>query len=379
MMTTNTASLYDQNQEERDRQFMAAAIRYSRRHLGLTGTNPSVATLIVSEEGGEPVIVGRGVTAIGGRPHAEAEALAEAGERARGATAYVTLEPCAHHGRTPPCAEALVTAGIKRVVGAAGDPDERVAGRGYELLREAGIEVVSGVLAEEASQMMQGYLIRSEKKRAQVILKLALSRDGMIGRQGRGQVQITGEIAGRQVHMMRAEADAILIGIRTALNDDPALTCRLPGLQDRSPTRIVLDRNLRLPLNSTLVSSARKVPLFLTTAADCPADRREAYAEVGVQFLAVDTADGEVALPELVEDLAARGLSTLFVEGGAHTANAFLEDDLVDKLCLFVSPLELGAESVVAPVTPEALPEGFRLVRQERFGEDQYFEYVKER
>lgn len=379
MMTTNTASLYDQNQEERDRRFMAAAIRYSRRHLGLTGTNPSVATLIVSEEGGEPVIVGRGVTAIGGRPHAEAEALAEAGERARGATAYVTLEPCAHHGRTPPCAEALVTAGIKRVVGAAGDPDERVAGRGYELLREAGIEVVSGVLAEEASQMMQGYLIRSEKKRAQVILKLALSRDGMIGRQGRGQVQITGEIAGRQVHMMRAEADAILIGIRTALNDDPALTCRLPGLQDRSPTRIVLDRNLRLPLNSTLVSSARKVPLFLTTAADCPADRREAYAEVGVQFLAVDTADGEVALPELVEDLAARGLSTLFVEGGAHTANAFLEDDLVDKLCLFVSPLELGAESVVAPVTPEALPEGFRLVRQERFGEDQYFEYVKER
>lgn len=379
MMTTNTASLYDQNQEERDRRFMAAAIRYSRRHLGLTGTNPSVATLIVSEEGSEPVIVGRGVTAIGGRPHAEAEALAEAGERARGATAYVTLEPCAHHGRTPPCAEALVTAGIKRVVGAAGDPDERVAGRGYELLREAGIEVVSGVLAEEASQMMQGYLIRSEKKRAQVILKLALSRDGMIGRQGRGQVQITGEIAGRQVHMMRAEADAILIGIRTALNDDPALTCRLPGLQDRSPTRIVLDRNLRLPLNSTLVSSARKVPLFLTTAADCPADRREAYAEVGVQFLAVDTADGEVALPELVEDLAARGLSTLFVEGGAHTANAFLEDDLVDKLCLFVSPLELGAESVVAPVTPEALPEGFRLVREERFGEDQYFEYVKER
>jgi len=379
MMTTNTASLHDQSQEERDRRFMAAAIRYSRRHLGLTGTNPSVATLIVSDEGGEPVIVGRGVTAIGGRPHAEAEALAEAGERARGATAYVTLEPCAHHGRTPPCAEALVTAGIKRVVGAAGDPDERVAGRGYALLREAGIEVVSGVLAEEATQMMQGYLIRSEKKRAQVILKLALSRDGMIGRQGRGQVQITGEIAGRQVHMMRAEADAILIGIRTALNDDPALTCRLPGLQDRSPARIVLDRNLRLPLNSTLVSSARKVPLFLTTAADCPADRREAYAEVGVQFLAVDTADGEVALPELVEDLAARGLSTLFVEGGAHTANAFLEDDLVDKLCLFVSPLELGAESVVAPVTPEALPEGFRLVRRERFGEDEYFEYVKER
>jgi diaminohydroxyphosphoribosylaminopyrimidine deaminase/5-amino-6-(5-phosphoribosylamino)uracil reductase len=379
MTTTNTASLHDQSQEERDRRFMAAAIRYSRRHLGLTGTNPSVATLIVSDESGEPAIVGRGVTAIGGRPHAEAEALAEAGERARGATAYVTLEPCAHHGRTPPCAEALVAAGIKRVVGATGDPDERVAGRGYAILREAGIEVVSGVLAEEAADVMKGYLIRSEKKRAQVILKLALSADGMIGRQGRGQVMITGEIAGRQVHMMRAEADAILIGNRTALNDDPALTCRLPGLQDRSPARIVLDRNLRLPLNSTLVSSARKVPLFLTTAADCPADRRAAYAEAGVQFLAVETAEGEVALPELVEDLAARGLSTLFVEGGAHTANAFLEDDLVDKLCLFVSPRDLGAESVPAPIAPDKLPDGFRLVRKERFGEDDYFEYVRER
>jgi len=246
-------------------------------------------------------------------------------------------------------------------------------------LREAGVEVVPGVLAEDAVQLMKGYLTRSEKKRTQVILKLALSADGMIGRQGRGQVQITGEISGRQVHMMRAEADAILIGIRTALNDDPALTCRLPGLEDRSPARIVLDRHLRLPLNSTLVSSARKIPLFLTAASDCPADRREAYMEAGVQFLAIDTAEGEVALPELVEDLAAKGLSTLFVEGGAHTANAFLEDDLVDKLCLFVSQRELGTDAVAAPVTPDKLPGGFRLVRRERFGEDDYFEYVKER
>src|SRR5690606_25408700 len=218
-----------------DRRFMAAAIRLSRRNLGLTATNPSVATLIVRDDGQGPYIVGRGVTAVGGRPHAETEALAEAGDLARGATAYVTLEPCAHHGRTPPCAEALVAAGVKRVVGGTSDPDPRVSGKGYAILREAGIEVVEGVLAAEAAEMMAGYLIRSIKKRPEVILKLAVSADNKIGRRGEGQIAITGEIARRQVHLMRAEADAILIGIGTALTDDPELTCRLPGLGQRSP------------------------------------------------------------------------------------------------------------------------------------------------
>ena len=368
-----------ETQEERDRRFMAAAIRYSRRHLGLTSTNPAVGTLIVRDNGDGPIIVGRGVTAVGGRPHAETQALEEAGEQARGATAYVTLEPCAHHGRTPPCAEALIRAGIVRVVGAAGDPDDRVAGRGYTMLRDAGIEVVSGVLAEEAADLMSGYLTRSAKKRAQVTLKLALSADGMIGRQGRGQVQISGEISSRQVHLMRAESDAILIGVGTALNDDPALTCRLPGLSHRSPARIVLDRHLRLPLNSTLISSARKFPLYLTASDDCPKERREAYLEAGVQFLAIETADGEVALPELVEDLASKGFTTLLVEGGAHTAAAFLNEDLVDRICLFVAPKVLGEGAVASPVTPDNIPEGFRLVRRDRFGEDDYFEFAKER
>src|SRR5690606_4676143 len=188
------------------------------------------------------------------------------------------------------------------------------------------------------------------KKRAQVTLKLALSADGMIGRQGRGQVQISGEISSRQVHLMRAESDAILIGVGTALNDDPALTCRLPGLSHRSPARIVLDRHLRLPLNSTLISSARKVPLYLTASDDCPKERREAYLEAGVQFLAIETADGEVALPELVEDLASKGFTTLLVEGGAHTAAAFLNEDLVDRICLFVAPKTLGEGAVASPV-----------------------------
>ena len=245
-------------QEAIDRRFMAAAIRLSRSHEGLTSTNPSVATLIVRDDGAGPVIVGRGVTAIGGRPHAEPQALDEAGALARGATAYVTLEPCAHHGRTPPCANALVAAGVARVVGAASDPDPRVSGKGYAILRAAGIAVVENVLADEAADLMAAYLIRSSKKRAEVTLKLALSRDGMIGRKGAGQVAITGEIARRQVQLMRARSDAILVGIGTALADDPLLTVRLPGLEARSPARIVLDRQCRLPLSSKLVATAHR-------------------------------------------------------------------------------------------------------------------------
>jgi diaminohydroxyphosphoribosylaminopyrimidine deaminase/5-amino-6-(5-phosphoribosylamino)uracil reductase len=210
-----------------DRRFMAAAIRFARWHQGRTGSNPSVATLIVREIDGAPVIIGRGVTAVGGRPHAEQQALAEAGDSARGATAYVTLEPCAHHGRTPPCAEALVSAGIKRVVAAASDPDDRVSGRGYQILRNAGIEVEEGVLAQEAARDLSGYLTRRVKNRAHVTLKLALSRNGKIGRRDGRQVLITGDISNRQVHALRAQSDVILIGIGTAINDDPLLTCRL--------------------------------------------------------------------------------------------------------------------------------------------------------
>ena len=182
-----------QGADETDRRFMAATIRLSRHHLGQTATNPSVGTLIVRDDGQGPRIVGRGVTAIGGRPHAEPQALAEAGDLARGATAYVTLEPCAHHGRTPPCAEALITSGVSRVVGAARDPDPRVSGRGYAMLREAGITVVERVLVDEAADLMAGYLIRSVRKRPEVTLKLAVSADGMIGREGAGQQGAHGE------------------------------------------------------------------------------------------------------------------------------------------------------------------------------------------
>lgn len=242
-----------------DERFMAAALRLARRNLGLTSTNPSVGCIIVNEG----TIVGRAVTASGGRPHAETQALAEAGEQARGATAYVTLEPCSHHGKTPPCADALIASGIARVVVSILDPDERVAGRGVVMLRDAGIAVDIGTLHEEGGRVLEAYLMRQQKKRPHVTLKLAVSADGMIGRKGEGQVRISGAVARAQVQILRAETDAILVGIGTAVADDPQLTVRIPGLEERSPIRIVLDRRLDLPLDSKLVRTARDVPLIV--------------------------------------------------------------------------------------------------------------------
>jgi diaminohydroxyphosphoribosylaminopyrimidine deaminase/5-amino-6-(5-phosphoribosylamino)uracil reductase len=357
---------------------MAAAIRLSRRHLGLTGTNPSVCTLIVRDGGNGPVVVGSGVTALGGRPHAEPQALEAAGGLARGATAYVTLEPCAHHGRTPPCAEALVAAGVARVVGAASDPDPRVSGKGYAILRRAGIDVEEGLLAGEASDLMAGYLMRSLRKRPEVTVKLALSRDGGIGVPGMGQMAITGEISRRQVHVMRAETDAILVGIGTALADDPELTCRLPGLEGRSPARVVLDAEGRLPVDARMVRRAREVPVWVAARSGSDRSRRAALEGAGVQFLATDAANGAFALPELLEDLAARGVSTLMVEGGAETVRHFFAEGLVDRVALFVGTIEIGPRGIPSPIAPDRMPEGFSLARQAHYGDDSYSEWIRE-
>lgn len=359
-----------------DVRFMEATIRYARRHKGLTGTNPSVGTIIVKDG----VIVGRGVTAIGGRPHAEPQALADAGEAARGATAYVTLEPCAHHGRTPPCAEALVRAGVARVVVAATDPDERVSGRGFAILREAGIEVVPGILAEQAADDLAGYLNRSAKKRPEVILKLALSADGMIGRRGEGQLAITGSVARAQSHILRAQTDIILIGIETALADDPVLNCRLPGLEQRSPVRVVLDTGLRLPLSSKLVQTADAQPLWIACGEEALPERRYELQAAGCRIPATEAYDCRIALPELMDDLAAQGISSVLVEGGAGVAKSFLDEGLVDRLAIFRSPVEIGSELGVAVDGLEThIADKFKILRQARYGDDAYAEYVSAR
>ncbi|MEP7455103.1 bifunctional diaminohydroxyphosphoribosylaminopyrimidine deaminase/5-amino-6-(5-phosphoribosylamino)uracil reductase RibD [Phyllobacterium sp. SB3] len=356
-----------------DRRYMAAAIRFSRRHHGLTGTNPSVATLIVKDN----VIVGRGVTAIGGRPHAETQALLEAGDKARGATAYVTLEPCAHHGKTPPCANALVTAGVTRVISAANDPDERVAGKGYAILRDAGIEVVTGVLADEAADELAGYLIRSSRKRPEVTLKLGLSTDGFIGRQGEGQIAISGPVSRAQAHVMRAETDAILVGIGTVLADDPQLTCRLAGLEHRSPIRIVLDSQLRIPMDSELVKTAASVPVWIAASAEADSAKRQALIAAGCKILATEVDCGATALPELLDDLAAQGIATLIVEGGAVVAASFLEENLVDRIVLFEGPVEIGEGGVAAPDLRSHMAHEFKLLYESQFGDDRYSEYIR--
>ncbi len=357
-----------------DRRFMAASIRLSLRHLGLTGSNPSVGALIVDAAGS---IVGRGVTALGGRPHAERQALDEAGEQARGATAYVTLEPCAHHGQTPPCAEALIAAGIHRVVVGAADPDLRVAGRGCAMLRAAGIEVVEGVMADQAAEALAGYLTRSLRKQPHVTLKLALSRDDMIGRLGEGQMPITGPVARAQAQLLRAASDVILVGVATAIADDPLLTVRLPGLADRSPIRVILDKDVRLPPESALAQTAAQVPLRLAVGGSADPALRQALAALRVEFLPAELLNGRIALPRLLADIAAEGISTVMVEGGAATARAFLVDDLVDRIVLFRGGVEIGAGGIVSPVKWGDRPNGFTLARDSRYGNDLCREWVR--
>ncbi|MCC0021328.1 MAG: bifunctional diaminohydroxyphosphoribosylaminopyrimidine deaminase/5-amino-6-(5-phosphoribosylamino)uracil reductase RibD [Nitratireductor sp.] len=346
---------------ELDQRYMAAAIRLARRNQGQTGTNPSVACLIVRHDASGSHVVGSGITQKGGRPHAEPVALAEAGELARGATAYVTLEPCAHHGATPPCAETLISAGVARVVTAVVDPDGRVHGKGHAMLREAGIAVEAGLMAQEAKDGLRAYLIHKTMKRPQVTLKLAVSADGMLGVRGSGQVAITGAAARAQTHLMRARHHAILIGSGTVIEDDPELTCRLEGLQARSPRRIVLDPAAAIPLGSKLMKTASAVPTIVAASSDIDPARRDALAAAGCLVMPCETVGGKVALPELLEDLAATGIMSLMVEGGARVAASFLEAGLVDEIVLFEGPVEVGNDegAIPSPVTASTLPAGF--------------------
>lgn len=361
-----------------DERFMAAAIRLSRTHLGLTSTNPSVGCLVVKDG----VVIGRGVTALGGRPHAEPQALAEAGEAARGATAYVTLEPCSHYGKTPPCAEALIAYGVARVVISVTDPDQRVSGRGINMLRDAGIEVDAGILEKEGRRSLAGYLMRQTRNRPYVTLKLAISSDGMIGKTGEGQVRITGDIARAQVQMLRAESDAILVGIGTAIADDPELTCRLPGLEGRSPLRIVIDEDLQLPLVSKLVKTARQYPVIAVVGHSPPFDdntdgaflgRRAALDAAGIEVLQSNSSEPG----ELLEALGTRGISSLLVEGGAKTARRFLDAEMVDRILLFQGPAAIGQGGIESPIVISNIPPSFMHIGESQFGDDRCDEFER--
>jgi diaminohydroxyphosphoribosylaminopyrimidine deaminase/5-amino-6-(5-phosphoribosylamino)uracil reductase len=327
---------------------MALALTLGRRGLGNVWPNPAVGAIVVGRGHDGPVVLGRGWTQPGGRPHAETEALGHAGTAARGATLYVTLEPCSHHGKTPPCADAIIAAGVARVVCALEDANPEVGGRGLARLREAGILVDVGICAADARRAHAGHLRRMRDGRPHVMLKLALSADEKVGLAGRRPAAITGEAARERVHRLRAASDAILIGIGTALADDPLLTCRLPGLARHSPVRVVLDGNLRLPVLSRLVQSADETPVWVFAGSTAPVAGESALRAAGVEVLRVARADERLDLPQVLQALAARGITRLMVEGGSTTAAAFVAADLVDEAVLFRGPPIIGPGGIDA-------------------------------
>jgi diaminohydroxyphosphoribosylaminopyrimidine deaminase/5-amino-6-(5-phosphoribosylamino)uracil reductase len=327
-----------------DERFMAMALALGRRGLGRTWPNPAVGAVIVRDG----AIVGRGWTQVRGRPHAETEALRRAGESAHGATMYVTLEPCSHHGQTPPCADAIVQAGIARVVSALADPNPQVAGAGHWRLAEAGVTVEVGIGADEARRAHAGHIRRMTDGRPHVILKLGVSADGKAGLAGRRPVAITGPEVRNRVHLMRATSDAVLTGIGTVLSDDPLLTCRLPGMGSRSPVRVVLDSRLRLPLEAQLVATAREVPVWVFAGEDAPHARDAALRERGVELLRVAAPGGRLDLARALQALAERGITRLMVESGPILTAAFVNADLVDEAVVFRSPNALGPDAIDA-------------------------------
>ncbi len=317
--------------------WMRLAISLGSRGLGRVWPNPAVGCVLV--RGGR--VVGRGWTQDGGRPHAEAVALAEAGPLARGATAYVSLEPCSHHGKTPPCAGALVAAGVARVVTALEDPDPRVSGRGHAMLREAGIEVVTGVLEAEARAAQAGFLSRIERGRPWVTLKLATSLDGRIATASGESRWITGPEARRMVHAMRARHDAVLVGAGTMRADDPSLTVRDLGMT-RQPVRVVASRWLDLPVDSRLGHTAREVPVWLCHGPG--ASGAAAWEATGARLVEVPGEGRELDPAAMLRALGAEGLTRIFCEGGGALAASLLTAGLADRLVLFSAGLALGAE-----------------------------------
>jgi len=355
-----------------DTRIMAAALSLGRRGLGLCAPNPAVGALLVKDG----AILARGWTNPGGRPHAETEALREAGAQARGATLYVSLEPCSHHGQTPPCTDAISAAGVGHVVYAVDDPDPRASGRAAQILAGAGIDVSRGVLAEEAGRTHLGHFLRVTCGRPMVTLKLALTADFYAaGPAEEPRLIVTGRPANGLVHIMRAMHDAMMVGIGTILTDDPLLSVRLAGLEDRRPLRIVLDSDLRLPLSSRLAATAAKTPT-LVIAVEGASDEKAARlreSQIEVVHVPRDQA-GRVDLGEALRLLGKRGLTRIFCEGGPGLAAALIGQGLADEVFIFTAPERLGRQGVLGldPATAARLhdPGRYRIIETRRIGAD---------
>lgn len=358
---------------------MRAALGLARRSLGSAWPNPAVGCVLVRPAGaGGPEagrVVGRGWTQPGGRPHGETEALARAGAAAAGATAYISLEPCNHHGKTPPCTDALIAAGVKRAVITLEDPDPRVSGGGIAQLRGAGIETEVGVCAEEGRELNAGFFLRLAEGRPLVTLKLATTMDGRIATRTGESRWITGEVSRAWAHALRASHDAIMVGLGTVATDDPRLTCRLPGLEQRSPIRVVVDSRLRLSRKSRLVTGARRTPTWVITGDGAPAARRKALEAAGVEVIAVAPgAEGRPDPRAALSALGDRGLTRVLVEGGGRLAASLMAARLVDRIVWARAPSLIGGDGVpaVEAFGVERLTEamGFRRLAVRRSGPD---------
>jgi diaminohydroxyphosphoribosylaminopyrimidine deaminase/5-amino-6-(5-phosphoribosylamino)uracil reductase len=327
-----------------DATHMRAALALAQRGLGECWPNPSVGCVITRNGR----VIARARTAPGGRPHAETQALAAAGPGAQGATAYITLEPCAHHGHTPPCAQALIAAGIARAVIALPDPDPRTNGAGIAQLRAAGIQVETGLLEPQAAHLAEGFLRRIRDHRPLVTLKLATTLDGRIATHSGESQWITGPQARRAAHALRASHDAIMVGVGTILADDPRLTCRLPGARTTPLVRVIADSHLRTRLTSAILSTAHDQPTWFLTRPGSDPDRIRAVTSCGAEVIEVPPGTMGIDLPHALRRLAERGLTRLLVEGGAHLAAALLRDDLVDRIAWFHAPAMMGGDGFPA-------------------------------
>ncbi len=335
---------------------MGAALTLARRGLGSVWPNPAVGCVLVHGRR----IVGRGWTQSGGRPHAEAEALRRAGSASHGATAYISLEPCSHQGQTPPCAEALIASGICRAVIAVGDPDPRVSGRGEARLRAEGIAVTTGVSRAAAEELNAGFFLKVTQGRPLVTLKVATTLDGRIATSSGESRWITGDDARIVAHRLRAEHDAVLIGSGTALADDPELTCRLPGMENRSPLRVVLDGRLRLLPTAKLAQTARQIPAWVVTLTGANEVRRRALMAKGVSVIDIETdRDGHPEPETVLSELARRGLTRVLIEGGGAVAASFLAAGLVDRVAWFHAPRIIGGDGI-----PAASSMGFERLKE---------------
>jgi diaminohydroxyphosphoribosylaminopyrimidine deaminase/5-amino-6-(5-phosphoribosylamino)uracil reductase len=345
--------------EHPDSEFMGRALALAEKARGLTSPNPLVGAVVVN--GGE--VVGEGYHRQAGAPHAEVEALALAGTRARGGTLYVTLEPCVHYGRTPPCVAAILDAGLRRVVVAVRDPNPLVNGRGIDALRRAGCEVSLGCMEEAARDQNRAFFLYIVEGRPLVTLKAAMTLDGKIAAWDRSSRWITGEPARLEVHRLRSESDAVAVGIGTVLQDDPELTVRLSPPWPREPYRVVVDSRCRIPLDARVLGAGRPERTLIVTTAAAPEAKLRSLESLGVTLLRLPARDGRVDLAILLSRLATLEVTSLLLEGGSELNAAFLEAGLVDRVKLFVAPALLGGREALGPVggTGRSLKEAFRL------------------